>query len=103
MILGAILFKYVPMHLWGADILYDASAHLMIVSFFLYIIWFFIDQNRSWRIPYFIFCALVLSIVSLQRIEANAHNDIGLLMGLLVVLVSIAIAERKRLKGKIKF
>jgi len=103
MAIGLLLFKFLPMGIWGRGILFDASAHLTVSIFFLYIIWFFIDQNKDWRNVFFIFCALVLSIVSFQRIAANAHSDIGLLLGLILSLFSIFIAERRRFKGRIKF
>ena len=103
MLLGSIFFKFIPMRIWGSDILFDASFHLMTACFALYILWFFIDQDRGWKIPFFIFSALVLFIVSVQRILSNAHNDIGLLLGLIIALVSIGIAERGSLRGKFKF
>jgi len=91
------------MYLFGKDILFDASLHIATAVWVLYIIWFFIDQNKNWRIPYLIFCFLVLTIISTQRILANAHDDIGLLLGLLIGLIAIGIAEYKTLKKKIKF
>lgn len=103
MALGLAIFKFIPMEIWGRDILFDASAHLTITSFVLYTIWFFIDQNKNWHTPFFVFCALVLSVIAFQRIEANAHNDVGLLLGLLVSIVSIGIAERNNLKRKFRF
>lgn len=100
---GIILLKYLPMTLWGANILFDASFHIASTTLVLYFIWYFIDQNESWHIPFFIFSALVLFIVSVQRIIANAHNDVGLLLGFLIAITSIAYVERKKLKNKIKF
>lgn len=103
MALGVLVFKFLPMRLWGSDILFDASLHLITASFVLYILWFFIDQNKNWRLPFFLFAALILFIISVQRIAVNAHNDIGLLLGLIISLLSIAIAERKNLRGKLRF
>lgn len=103
MAVGIFFLKFVPMQIWGEEILFDASAHITTAFFVLYVLWFFIDQNKSWRIPFFLFSILVLAVISFQRIEANAHNDVGLLLGLLVSLTSIWIAERKNLKGKLKF
>ncbi len=101
--LGALLFKVLPMKIWGSEILFDASFHLMLTFLVLYILWFFIDQNKDWHISYFLFSALVLFIVAVQRIIDNAHNDVGLLLGLVISLVSIGVAERRNLKNKIKF
>lgn len=100
---GLVILKYLPMQIWGKNILFDASGHLSSAIFVLYIIWFFIDQDVKWRLPYFIFCIMVLTIISLQRIIDNAHNDTGLLLGLILGITAIAIAERKNLRGKIDF
>ncbi|MCL4278827.1 MAG: hypothetical protein KJZ60_03965 [Ignavibacteriaceae bacterium] len=100
---GLFLLKYLPMKIWGSNILFDASFHLTATFFVLYVLWFFVDQNKSWRVPYFIFSILTLFIVSVQRILDNAHNDIGLLLGLIISATSIYIAERKNLKGKFNF
>lgn len=101
--LGALLFKVLPMNIWGSEILFDASFHLILTFLVLYVIWFFIDQNKDWHMLYFIFSALVVFVVAVQRIIDNAHNDAGLLLGLIISLVSIGIAERKSLKNKFKF
>lgn len=103
MAIGLFLLKYLPMEKFGEEILFDASGHLTIVIFFLYLTYFFIDQNKSWRTPYFIFSLSVITIVSLQRIIDNAHNDIGLLTGLLISGISIIIPYWKKIKNKIKF
>ncbi|MEK7117835.1 MAG: hypothetical protein AAB861_03625, partial [Patescibacteria group bacterium] len=100
MIVGLLLFKFIPMYIWGRSILFDASMHIITAVFVLYCLWFFIDQNAKWHLPFYIFSALVLFIISIQRIIANAHNDIGLLVGFLIAILSIALAERKNLKGK---
>jgi hypothetical protein len=102
-LIGLVLLKYLPMWLYGSGILFDASAHIAIAIFILYFFWFFIDQNKNWRIPYFIFAFMVLTIISVQRIISNNHNDIGLLMGLVLGLVSIGVAEWKRIKNKFDF
>ena len=100
---GLIILKYLPMSIWGRDILFDASGHVSVSILALYVVWFFIDQNKQWRTPYFIFSAMVLIIISLQRIVANAHNDVGLLLGLLLGLAAIGIAERKNLRKRLDF
>jgi NADH:ubiquinone oxidoreductase subunit 2 (subunit N) len=103
MFLGLLVFKLIPMLIWGNDILFDASAHITIAIFVLYTLWFFIDQNQQWRIPYFIFSGLVLFIISIQRIMVSAHNDVGLLAGLIISLFAIYISQNKKINKKLEF
>jgi hypothetical protein len=103
MVLCLVLLKLLPMQLFGNNIEFDASAHITITMFFLYILWFFIDQNKSWRIIYFIFALMVLSIISLQRILVHAHNDIGLLLGLILSSIAIVYSQKKYFNDKFKF
>jgi membrane-associated phospholipid phosphatase len=103
MFLGLFIFKFIPMTIWGQDIRFDASAHVTISMFILYIIWFFVDQNKTWGIGFFVFSILVLSIVSIQRILVDAHSDIGLLAGFILSCIAILYAQRHRLKGKFRF
>lgn len=98
-----ILFKFIPMQVYGKDILFDASSHITVACFILYFLWFFVDQNKSWRVPFFVFCFIVLAIISLQRILVNAHNDVGLLMGLIISIISILIPQWKSIKNKLDF
>lgn len=100
---GLLLFKYLPMLIWGRDILFDASGHIAGAMFVLYVLWFFIDQNKRWRTPFFIFAAMVLMVISLQRIVDNAHNDIGLLLGLVLGLLAICASQWRAIKKKIQF
>lgn len=100
---GLFLFKYIPMSIWGQDILFDASAHIATTIIGLYILWFFVDQNKRLHSPFLLFCIMILIVVALQRIVANAHNDIGLLLGLLVGLSGIGVAERKKVHASLKF
>jgi hypothetical protein len=103
MVIGLILLKLIPMQLFGQDIKFDASAHITITMFLLYVIWFFIDQNKSWRTIFFIFSLVVISIVAIQRILVDAHNDVGLLGGLLLSLFSIIYSQKKYFSNKFKF
>ena len=103
MIVGLLIFKLLPMEIFGKDIKFDASAHITIAMFCLYFIWFFIDQNKSWRTIYFIFSLAVISIISIQRILVDAHNDVGLLLGLLLSLFAITSSQVKYFKNKFKF
>ncbi len=102
-VVGLLLFKYLPMSIWGRDILFDASGHIASAIFVLYVLWFFIDQNKQWRTPFFIFAAMVLIVISLQRIIDNAHNDIGLLLGLGLGVAGIAISQWKTVRKRLKF
>ena len=103
MLIGLYLFKWYPMSVYGRDILFDASAHIVFSSFILYVLYFFIDQNKEWRGPFFMFSFAVLMVISFQRIKDNAHNDIGILIGFLIALVSIIIPNLKSIKKKIEF
>ena len=103
MAVGLILFKFIPMEIFGENILSDASMHVTVASLILYILWYFVDQNKSWRIPFFIFAAAVIIIVSVQRVIANAHNDIGLLAGLLLSIFAIMASRWKYFKRRVSF
>jgi membrane-associated phospholipid phosphatase len=103
MFIGLFIFKFIPMTIWGHNIKFDASAHITIAMFCLYIIWFFIDQNKTWRLVFFIFALAVLSIISIQRILVDAHNDVGLLGGFILSCLAILHAQKHALKGKFKF
>lgn len=103
MCVGLFLFKFIPMEIFGRDIKFDASAHITITMFLLYFIWFFVDQNKSWRTIYFVFSLVVISIVAVQRILVDAHNDIGLLGGLLISIFAIVHSQKKYFKNKFKF
>ncbi len=103
MALGLLLFKYIPMQIWGDEILFDSSAHITIAIFILYTLWFFIDQKKSWHIPFFLFSFLVLAVVSMQRILDNAHNDIGLLGGLVISVSAIIYSQFSKFKRELSF
>lgn len=103
MVIGLIFFKYLPMYLSEGNILYDASYHVLFTILLLYILWFFIDQKKSWRIPYFIFSGALIIIVSLQRIIVQEHNEVGIILALLIGAVSIIIPRWKEFMGGVKF
>jgi len=103
MVIGLIFFKYLPMYLSEGNILYDASYHVLFTILLLYILWFFIDQKKSWRIPYFIFSGVLIIIVSLQRIIVQEHNEVGIILALLIGAVSIIIPRWKEFMGGVKF
>jgi membrane-associated phospholipid phosphatase len=101
--IGLILFKYIPMHLYGKDILYDASSHIIWTSWGLYVAWFFVDQKKSWRIPYFVFCGAVLIVMSIQRIYAQQHNEIGVFLGLVIAGIAIILPRWNEFEKEVKF
>jgi hypothetical protein len=108
MAIGLVLFKYIPMYInylrFGtSDILYDASSHIVWTSWGLYVVWFFIDQKKSWRIPYFIFSGVVLVIMGIERIIVKAHNEVGIMMGLAVAFFAIVIPRWKEFRRGLKF
>ena len=70
---------------------------------FVGLLYFFIDQNRTWRVPFFVFALAVLTVISIQRILDNAHNDVGLILGLLISVVSILLPRWKEIRKKISF
>lgn len=100
---GLLLLKYLPMAIWGKDILFDASGHIASATLALYMLWFFVDQNKQWRIPFFIFAAMVLIVISLQRIVDNAHNDAGLLLGLMLGIIAIGASRWRIIKKRLRF
>jgi hypothetical protein len=102
-IIGMILFKYIPMHLYGEDILYDASNHVVWTCWGLYVAWFFIDQKKSWRIPYFIIAGGIVIVMSIQRIYAQQHNEIGVMLALVIAAIAIIIPRWKEFEKEIKF
>jgi hypothetical protein len=103
MIIGLILFKYLPMQIWGKDIQFDASSHIIWTSWGLYVLWFFIDQKKSWRVPYFIFSAIILIIMGMQRIIAKQHNEVGVMLGLAIAFFAIMIPRWKEFKEGVEF
>lgn len=102
MTIGLLLLKWVPMKIYGDGILFDASMHLTIAVAILYLIYLFIENVKSWRIIYFVFAFLILSIISIQRIISNAHDDVGLLLGLLLSIIAIIIPRWKEVKKKLR-
>lgn len=103
MSVGLILFKFLPMKIFGREILFDASMHLIVGIFVLYVLWYFVDQNKSWRIPYLFFAAVVVLVISVQRVMANAHNDIGLLAGFIISAIAIIVSRLDYFKDKFSF
>ena len=103
MIIGLILLKYLPMDLFGKDILFDASAHIVFTAFVLYLFWYFIDQNPNLRIPYLILASAILIIVAISRFLAKAHNEIGIISGIVISLFAILISRWDYFKGKLSF
>ncbi len=101
MAIGLFLFKFIPMKIYGKDILFDASMHITVAFFILYILFLFI-KDKSWRISYFVFALFILLVISIQRIISNKHNDIGLLIGIIISMISIIIPRWKEVKKHLK-
>jgi hypothetical protein len=103
MIIGLLLFKYLPMWIYGKDILFDASAHIVGTCFVLYIFWFFIDQNKNLRIIYLIFSLAILIVISIQRIITKNHDEFGLILGFIISVIAISLPRLKEVKRSLKF
>jgi len=100
---GLLLFKLVPMVMWGTTIEFDASFHVTAVTLAMYVLWFFIDQNPKWRTPFFSIATAVVLVVAIQRLLVDAHSDIGILLALAVGVIAIGAAEWDSIRGKISF
>lgn len=103
MVIGLLLFKYLPMQIYGKDILFDASAHIVGACFVLYIFWFFVDQNKNLRIFYAIFSLAILIVIAIQRIITKNHDEYGLILGLIISVIAIVIPRVKEVKRSLKF
>jgi hypothetical protein len=103
MVLGLILLKYIPMEIYGKDILFDASSHVVWTAFVIYIGWFFVDQSKNLRILYLILSVGILAVISLQRIIANEHNEVGIILGFFVAFLGVVIPRWKEFMRNIKF
>jgi len=103
MIIGLLLFKYLPMQIYGKEILFDASAHIVVACFILYVFWFFVDQNKSLRVFYTIFSLVILVIIALQRMVTENHDEYGLILGLIISVIAIIIPRIKQVKRSLKF
>lgn len=101
--IGLIIFKYIPMEIYGKEILFDASSHMAWTSWGLYVAWFFIDQNKKWRIPYLVLSSVILVIMGIQRIVAGEHNEVGVLLGLGVAFFAITIPRWTEFTRGLKF
>ncbi len=95
MAIGLLLFKYLPMYIYGSDILFDASQHVTLTIFVLYAIWHFVPKTKKWLLPFYIFSAAILVIISIQRIFIQAHNEAGILLGITISAISIFIVEKR--------
>ena|SRR3989344_1318666 len=103
MVIGLGLFKYLPMSIYGEDILFDASAHVVWTSFLLYVLWYFVDQSAKLRLPYFILSCAILIIVAVQRIVAGEHNEVGVLLGFAISIAAIVLSRWDYFRGKFDF
>ncbi len=82
MVIGSLVFKTLPEYLYGNDILFDASRHIMTLSLGLYFIYaIFIQKKENWKLNYVIFSAMLLGFMGVQRILSGEHNEYGVLLG----------------------
>jgi len=93
MSLGLAIFKYLPMDIFGENILFDASAHIAWTSFALYSIYIFI-KDKSFQIPYIVLSTIILILVAIQRIVSYHHNYFGISMGLAISVASIYLSKK---------
>ena len=91
--LGLLIFKYLPMDIFGENILFDASAHMAWISFMLYSIYIFI-KDKSFQIPYIVLSTIILILVGIQRIVSYHHNYFGVSFGLAISIASIYISKK---------
>jgi hypothetical protein len=84
-------------------IFFMMHLHIVWTSWGLYVLWFFVDQKKSWRIPYFIFAAGVLIIMGVQRIIAGAHNEIGVVLGLAIAGLAIILPRWNEFEKGVRF
>jgi len=101
MAVGLIIFKFIPELIWGDKILYDASLHLVFLSMILYIIYLTIEHTHLKHF-YFIFSAIIITAMGIQRIFQGAHNLAGLILGLVIAGISILIPRMKYHKNQEK-
>lgn len=92
MFVGILVLKFLPMKIFGPDILFDASLHLTATILILYSIWLFIEHEKKNKL-FLIGVIIVTALVSLQRILVQAHDIAGLLGGYFISLASIGLAE----------
>ena len=100
---GIVILKIIPMMVWGVGIEFDASLHVTTTIISLYVIWFFIDQNPRWRVPFFMVATGVVLIVAIQRLLVDAHSDIGVLLAIVLGLGAVMTAEWHDIRDKISF
>ena len=100
---GLLLFKAAPMYLWGSDITFDASFHIVFVVFALHVCWFFVDQVPVWRMPFLVVSTGVVVIVALHRIIEGAHDEFGVMLGLMVACTGVVAAHWPYFSGRLSF
>jgi len=102
-VVGIVFFKLLPMMIWGDMIKYDVSFHIIVTILVLYVLWFFIDQNPTWRVPFFMVSSVIIIVVAVQRLLVDAHNDIGILFTFVISIVALSSAEWRDIKDKLSF
>jgi hypothetical protein len=90
MIIGLFLFKYIPMYLYGENILFDASSHVAWTTWGLYVLWLLVSPKRFWKVFYLLISAVLIVVMAIQRINIGAHNLIGVVLGFVITIIAIA-------------
>jgi len=81
MVIGSLLFKILPEYIYGKDILFDASRHVMTLALGLYFLYYFVQRKENWKLNYIIFSSGILCFMGVQRILSGEHNEYGVLIG----------------------
>jgi len=104
MVVGLLVFKYIPESYYGTWIRFDASFHVTAAIFILYALWYVIDQNAArWRHTYIIASAVLVGVVAVERIVVGAHNTVGIFLALGISLGAIIISRWPFFKKKLDF
>lgn len=100
---GLLLFKLAPMVMWGTMIEFDASFHVTAAILGMYVLWFFIDQNPRWRLPFITIATGVVLVVAIQRMLVDAHSDLGILLAIVIGVIAVGCAEWESINEKVSF
>lgn len=98
MVVGSLTFKTLPEYIYGKDILFDSSRHVMTLALGLYFLYYFVQKKENWKLGYWIFSSGILCFMGVQRILSGEHNEYGVLIG--YALAGIAIFLPLWLEGE---
>jgi hypothetical protein len=98
MIIGLLIFKYLPMFIFGSNILFDASLHVIFISLVLYVLYLTVEDHKQLRMAYLLFSIVVLVGIGIQRYVAFKHDLFGIIMGLVISYIAIMLPLRRKRK-----